>query len=93
MTFRNTQYKYQINFHKKRFRYRYDPVPGIHKHKNGSYMRRMKTTQERRINCLHYSEGFHIRGKRKHKMLINAWEDVLINKQKNWKKFRKKQWK
>ena len=56
-------------------------------------MRRMKTTQERRINCLHYQEGIHIRGKRKHKMLINAWEDVCINKQKNWKKFRKKQWK
>jgi hypothetical protein len=43
-------------------------------------MRRMKTTQERRINCLHYQEGIHIRGKRKHKMLINAWEDVCINK-------------
>ena len=75
------------------FKYRYDPVPGVKKRKNGSYMRRMKTTQERRINCLHYLEGIHIRGKRKHKYLVNAWGDYWIYNQRNWKKFRNKQYK
>lgn len=85
-----------MNFYKAyktKYKYRHDPVPGVRKYRNSNCMKRMKTTQERSVNCLHYAEGIHVRGKRKYKVLIDAREDVKKCNQRSWKKFRRKQWK
>lgn len=76
------------------FKYRFDPVPGIHHFKNPikRYYRKPKTTQERRWALAHKK---YIRGKRSFVSLPNAWDDVK-NKSlniKNWKRTKKrKQW-
>lgn len=76
------------------FKYRFDPVPGIHHFKNSiqRYHRRIKTTQERRWALAHKK---YIRNKRSYTAIPNAWDDIK-NKSlhiKNWKRTKKrKQW-
>jgi hypothetical protein len=76
------------------FKYRQDPVPGIHKYKNTvrlSY-RSPRTTQEKRW---FYAHMLYVRPKRRPVMLPEAWDDIWIadNKQKGWKRTKKKkQW-
>lgn len=77
------------------FKYRYDPVPFIHKkhwHK-GCYYRSIKTTQERRFSFTAKDDGVRWRGKRNFHNLPNAWDDVYRGNEKNWKRFRMNQWK
>ncbi len=61
--------------------YRYDPVPYVHKYKKGRTWRHPKTTQELRFNCL---DKEYVRRKRNN-VLPDAWDDLWIRRQKNWK--------
>jgi hypothetical protein len=75
--------------------YRYDPVPhtGNHRWKFGRWYKRPKTTQERRWNEAY--KGY-VRGKRRGKYLIDAWDDYPRSDcfiKRSWKKNKKKkQW-
>ena len=77
---------YSKNF----YYYRYDPVPGVHKYPKGHYYRRIRTTQERRWSCFDHE---YFRMKRNHKNIPNSWDDIQRHFQRNWKKFRKTQYK
>ena len=46
------------------FRYRYDPVPYVHKRKRGRVFRHPHTLQEKRWNIAHAKEGIRVRGRR-----------------------------
>lgn len=77
----------------KYFKYRYDPVPNVHKYSNFSSYRKANTLQERK-KYFEYKEF--VRAKRNFKNLPNSWSDLyrsdMIND--NWKtsKKKKKQW-
>lgn len=76
------------------YKYRYDPVPYIHKYTNRvrSYYRHVRTTQELRW---YYAHKKYIRSKRSPKNLVNTWDDVYIsdNYTRSWKRTKKsKQW-
>ncbi len=81
-----------------KFRYRYDPVPltGIIRTSYSRYLKRPKTTQEKRVACGHMAEGIYIRGKRRKTSLPNYWDDKKIYDVdcKNWKhqSRKRKQW-
>lgn len=84
----------------KPFVLRNGPVEGIghsHWHK-GSYYRRVKTFQEHRSDFTTEDEDFYgvkVRCKRNSKNLPNAWDDIPRHccDRKNWKYYRKHQWK
>jgi len=82
-------------YSKIKYKYRFDPVPFVRKRKRGGYWKRIKTTNERRLNCIHEFEGFTklIRRKRSYKKLPNAWDDERRTKQRTWKSNRKTQYK
>ncbi len=71
--------------------FRNGPVPGVGGWGNGSYYRRVRTTQEKKFNCAHKK---YTRGKRRN--LPCAWDDIKISDHytgHSWKKQRKKkQW-
>jgi hypothetical protein len=73
--------------------FRNGPVPGVsNKYHFYNYYRRIKTTQERRINCAHHK---YTRGKRRN--LPSAWDDIarsdFTNGHSSWKNQKKrKQW-
>lgn len=74
-------------------RFRIDPIPGTGKyHPYKGYLRRIRTTQERRMSFA-YPE--YTRGKRNFRNLPNSWDDYYrsdINN-KSWKHTKKrKQW-
>jgi hypothetical protein len=77
------------------FRFRYDPVPGIHHWKNSirPYYRHMRTMQEIRWYYAH-KDIVRIRGKRTPKQLPNDWDDFWhARREKGWKRTKKrKQW-
>jgi hypothetical protein len=77
------------------FKYRHDPVPFVHKSKwhRGVFYRRPKTTQERRAFDDSVDQGFTPRKRRAANILPNAWDDIPRHREKNWKKFRRTQWK
>ncbi len=60
------------------------------------YFRHPKTTQEMRLYYASTTneEGvrINVRGRRKPKHLPNAWDDVWKPSSRNWKSYRKKQW-
>ena len=76
--------------------YRFDPVPGTHKYKNGRSWRHMRTTQEKRITYGHLQDNIHIRGKRRPRSLPDVWDDYYISymnkygKSSSWKRNKKK---
>lgn len=77
-----------------KYEFRRGPVPGIHRiscHR-GSYYRKVKTTQERRMAC--DTEGKpYIRGKRSFRNLTDYWDEIPRNRDHCWKaKKIKKQW-
>ncbi len=80
------------------FGYRYDPVPftGISRDRYCGYLKKPKTTQERRIACGHMAEGIYVRGKRRAHILPDYWDDEVISDRscKNWKhqSRKRKQW-
>ena len=80
------------------FKYRCDPVPftGISRDRYCGYLKRPKTTQERKIACGHMAEGIYVRGKRRANTLPEYWDDYVISDRacKNWKhqSRKKKQW-
>jgi len=86
---------YQVYYGRK-FKYRFDPVPGISKYRNsprGMY-RLPKTTHERRwsyaCEILKY-----IRGKRRPHRLVDSWSDLVVtdNRIRSWKRTKKQhQW-
>jgi hypothetical protein len=57
------------------------------------FHRRPKTTQERRRNQLDREYGRLYRGRRSLHTLVDAWDDLPRNTQRNWKRFRKTKWK
>jgi hypothetical protein len=63
--------------------FRHDPVPGTYggRHKY-CFHRRMKTTQEKRLNCDHEYRPY-IRGRRQ--TLPNHWDDYNRSYQRSWK--------
>ena len=77
------------------FEFRCDPVPFIHKYHShkGTYYRHMKTTQERRWSLAEKDDGVRWRARRNFHNLPNAWDDWARHNEKNWKRFRKHQWK
>lgn len=82
--------------HGEAFRFRMEPVPGVHKYKKSSrgYYRHPRTTQELRLVEPH-SEFVHIRRKRSKRYLPTWYDDLTIadNRQHGWKRSKKKrQW-
>lgn len=77
------------------YKYRAEPVPGIHKFGHGFCYKKMKTTQERRLCSTAIEQGVTVRGKRTCSMLPAVWDDKLrsdINNR-SWKQSKKrKQW-
>ncbi len=94
-------YKYNLDKRKKKkyiknFIYRKSPVPNTGKrslYKN--YFRYIKTTQEKRWSFLGENEIYPVklRKKRNFKNIPNSWDDIIKERHKNWKKFRKTQYK
>jgi len=77
------------------FRYRYDPVPGVHHYSNtiADGIRHMKTTQERRMSFACNKK--YVRNKRSFRNLPEAWDDKwpAIIEERGWKRTKKKrQW-
>ena len=74
-----------------RYRYRYDPVPGIHNNNSYNYYRKPRTTQEKR-KSFEYPEL--IRPNRRATLLPDSWADIYIDRPKrSWKRTKKeKQW-
>ena len=70
--------------------YRKDPVPYTGGSSYSKYFRKMKTTQERRMFFKHRK---YCRGKRSYRMLPDSWCDILRCRERNWKRYRKTQWK
>jgi hypothetical protein len=81
----------QSNLKQSCFRFRIDPVPGVHKYGSyARYYRKLRTTQEKRWNIPHRE---YVRPKRKN--LPDFWDDYYISKErtKSWKRTKKKkQW-
>ncbi len=75
--------------------FRYDPVPCVQRHHwhKESYFRDIKTTQEKRRSFAAKEDGVKCRAKRNFHNLPDAWDDISRNWEKNWKRFRKHQWK
>lgn len=72
------------------------PVPGIHRPRNASYFRKIKTTNERRWATPIIEDGEPApRAARNHRNIPNSWDDygVAAREDINWKHFRKTQWK
>ena len=68
--------------------FRYDSVPNIHKKSTYNYLRHMKTTQERRVNEIDYSdyeEEFSIRIKYRKRDLPTVRDDYFRSYPKGWK--------
>lgn len=74
-------------------RFRIDPVPGTGGYRSyGTYFRRIRTTQERRMS---FSHPEYIRGKRNFRTLPNSWDDLDRSDlhYRCWKRTKKrKQW-
>jgi hypothetical protein len=84
----------------KKYKFRNGPVPGIHKHirHKGSYIRHQRTFAEiREESWLSYDEDlkfYNIKSRPKRTSLPDPWDDYVRSDQyiRNWKRFRKKQW-
>lgn len=84
---------YWYRLYNKIYVYRDGPVPYVGKRNHGHYYRRMKTTQERRWSYSAVVDGVPWRARRNARNLPNPWDDIVIGRLKNWKKYRKTQWK
>ena len=75
--------------------WRYPGTKSMKRRVRGGYMRKIHTTPERRWAHAWDDEEFapKCRCKRNAKNLPESWDDYWRNNQKNWKKFRKHQWK
>ena len=82
--------------------FRCDPIPGTAKPRGAGYgktvLRRPRTTQERRAYFHDEIAEYdvRVRGRRKPRMLPNAWDDLVrsdILNHKTWKRHRRTQWK
>jgi hypothetical protein len=81
--------------HRKRYKFRDGPVPCIgryHGNRGSTYIH-PRTTQERRWSLAAAEDGIKWRGRRNFHSLPNVWDDKTRYIQKNWKEFRKQQWK
>jgi hypothetical protein len=79
------------------YRHRQEPVPWINRVKHGRLFRRPRTTNERRAHLSNEATeeilelqgvAFKLRQKRKSHMLPNAYDDLSIRYQRNWKAHR-----
>lgn len=71
------------------------PIPGTGVRRRGRSYRRPSTQSERRHNQPIFDDGEpEIRDARKIHVIVNAWDDIPRNHwgAKNWKRFRKTQW-
>ena len=82
------------------YRHRQEPVPRISRAKHGRIFRRPRTTNERRAHFSNnateeilesYGVALKLRQKRKWHMLPNAYHDLSLRYQRNWKEHRSAQ--
>ena len=82
------------------YRHRQGPVPGIRRVKHSKLFRRPRTTNERRAHYINevteeilesHGVAFKVRQKRSPHWLPNAYDDLSIRYQRNWKEHRKSQ--
>jgi len=74
--------------------YRKFPVKGTGNKWRYRFYRKIKTTQERKMwHSIPKEYKIHARLKRSSSMLPNSWDDINRCTQKNWKSFRKTQYK
>lgn len=92
---RTSHKRWWYRWNNKIFEYRNGPVPFIGRHHShrGSWYRHMKTTQERRWSLAEKEDGVRGRAKRNIHNIPNSWDDWARHNEKNWKRFRKNQWK
>lgn len=76
------------------FEFRADSVPRIGKSRHCHYWRHPRTTQERRWSLAWKEDGVMGRASRNFHNLPTTWDDIYraSYENKNWKKFRKHQW-
>lgn len=91
-------YKVQKVFYvKKKFqnswKFREDPVPGTGKVRKRYFLRKIKTTQERRMNCDPEMVKY-VRPARRYNNIPNSYDDIWREYYKGWKDCtkKKKQW-
>jgi len=80
-------------FWNKHYVFRRTPIPGTgRKSRYGCWLRKPKTTQERRMYLAHFGQG-KMRAKRNFSNLPETWDDICRHHDRSWKnkKFRK-QW-
>lgn len=84
------------------YRHRQEPVPWVSRWKKGRYFRHPRTTNERRANCAtrttkeileNHGVAFKVRRKRSSHRLPTTYDDIFLQYQRNWKKYRRTQWK
>ncbi|MBO9538067.1 hypothetical protein [Herbaspirillum sp.] len=69
------------------------PVPGTGKHRHGRAFRRIRYGNARRAAQFFGEEGeVGSRPARSRSNLPDAWEDMQLPRQRNWKNYRRKQW-
>ena len=82
------------------YRHRQEPVPWISRWKNGRCFRHPRTTNERRANCAantstevleNHGLAFKIRPKRNPHRLPTTYNDILLQHQRSWKEYRRRQ--
>ena len=85
-------FKYTRKLKGKKYNFRDGPVPHVRGgwSKRYRFLRRMKTTAERRENCKKY-DGVKFSGRKR--KLPELHDDIIRSVQRNWKKFRKTQYK
>jgi hypothetical protein len=72
------------------------PVPGLFRWRGRHYFRHPRTQNERRLAFAITDQGeVPPRARRNHRNLVNAYDDLRINAReiRNWKRYRRTQWK
>jgi hypothetical protein len=81
-------------------RYRQEPVPWVSHRKNRRFFRHPRTTNERRANCAttiikeiieNHGVTFKVRPTRSLHRLPTTYDDIFLQHQRNWKKYRRTQ--
>lgn len=71
----------------------HQPVPGTGKHRHGRAFRRIRYGSTRRAAQFFGEEGeIGSRAARSRSNLPDAWNDMQLPRQRNWKNYRRTQW-
>lgn len=98
-----TRRRYKTKYEEEHCVFRCDPVPWCGKSRYCNFLRYPKTTQEKKQYDSYefdrkeikdeYALTIKVRGRRSRMSLPTAYDDIPRHNEKNWKKFRKKQYK